>query len=223
MNLYKTEKNNLFNSTLAESHLDSKVMQMWSRHQYDAAPFYTTGFETILFNKENSFVLETVLASSVDYDNEILIVGSGKSMAKLKNMVTAQNLTYHCFDWSSDGWDDFENKVSKMPYISHMLIGIDSETAINDIPVEKLLSLASKRRYSLIAYCDTIVDGLNDIFNGAIDFMIGVLNNLRSFVVARRSRLVQTEGNSRCFNRDLYSYWQWAMRDRKSLIEPMRI
>ena len=223
MNRNKTEKNNLFSTTLAESHLDANVMQMWSRRQYDAAPFYTTGFESILFNRENSFVLETVLASSVNYDKAVLIAGSGKSMNKLKDMVAAQNLTFHCFDWSSDGWDDFENKVSEIPNISHLLVGIDSETAIKDIPVDKLLNLASKRRYSLIAYCDTIVDGLNDIFNGAIDFMIGVLNNLRSFVVARRSRLVQTEGNSKCFNRDLYSYWQWTMRDRKSLIEPMRI
>jgi len=223
MNRYEPEKSNMFNTTLAESHLDSKVIQMWSRHQYDSAPFYTTGFETILFNRENSFVLETVLASSVNYDNEVLIVSYGKSMTKLKSMVAAQNLIFHCFDWSSDVWDDFENKISKTPNISHILIGIDSETAVKDIPVEKLLNLASKRRYSLIAYCDTIVDGLNDIFNGAIDFMIGILNNLRSFVVARRSRLVQTEGNSRCFNRDLYSYWQWTMRDRKPLIKPMRV
>ena len=223
MNRFDLTKNNFFDKSLVEGNLDDKVIQMWSRHNHGTIPFYATGFETISFNQDKSFVLETVLASSVAMDNEVLIVGFGNSMEKLQETVSAQNLTYHCLDLSYNDCDDLNSKILRLPYISHLLIGIDSKTDINNIPVDMLLNIASKRRYSLIAYCDTIVDGLNDIFNGAIDFMIGGLSNLRSFVVARRSKLVQTEGNSKYFSRDLYSYWQWTMRDRKPIIKPMSL
>ncbi|MDR2928127.1 MAG: hypothetical protein LBV41_08020, partial [Cytophagaceae bacterium] len=127
--------------------------------------------------------------------------------------------------WFSDKWSSVEQIIASHPDISHILVGLDSETQIENIPVNKLQSVVSGQKQSLIVYCDTQVEGINDLFGGAIDFMIaGIANEpLCSFVVARRSKLVQTEGRSCSFCLDLYSYWQWSMRNRESVIEPMRI
>ena len=224
MNYTESNLLNLFGNTLSNNLLDNRVIQKWSNHDYNASRFYTTGFETILFSKETSFVLETVLASSVSWDREILIAGNSKSVENLYRTVSKQNLTSHCFNWSSDNWDDFENNLSRCSNVTHLLVGIDSETSMDTVPIKKLLQLATKNRYSLIVYCDTEVTGINDIFDGAIDYMIGSVSEdpLLSFVVARRNRLVQTEGKTRTFGKDLYLFWQWSVRDRGAYIEPMK-
>jgi hypothetical protein len=221
-----TESNlwNIFGNTLSENTLNNNVLQMWSKRDCSLSRFYTTGFETILFNKEKSFVLETVLSSSASWDSEILIAGNNKAVEKLSNIANKQNLDYRCLDWFSEDWEDFVNNFTKCSNISHLLVGIDSETSIDQVPIKKLLQFTSKNKCSLIVYCDTDVTGLNDIFDGAIDYMIGDVTNepVMSFVVARRNRLVQTEGNSSSFSNNLYLFWQLSLRNRTSFIEPMR-
>jgi hypothetical protein len=223
MNYNESNLWNLFGNNLSNNLLDNRVIQKWSKNDCNVSRFYTTGFETILFSKERSFVLETVLSSSVSWDKEIIIAGNSKSVENLTKTVSKQNLSYHCFDWSSDSWDEFEENLSKYSNVTHLLVGIDS-TSIDNVPIKKLLQLSAKNRYSLIVYSDTDVNGLNDIFDGAIDYMIGCVTEEPplSFVIARRNRLVQTEGKTRSFGKDLYMFWQWSMQDRAPYIEPVR-
>ena len=217
--------NNYISNTIADNTPNINMLQRWSKRDYNTSRFYETGFETIMFNQDPSFVLKTVLSSSVAYENEILIIGSGNSSEKLCRTANEQNLTFHYFDMFTDNWKEIENRLYCRPNISHLLVGIDFDASMEQIPMNNLLNILSTHNCSLIVYCDSSVDGLNDIFGGAIDFMICGLNNEPplSFVVARRSQLVQTEGNSGSFNFDLYSYWQWSVRDRTPFIEPMQV
>ena len=212
-------------NTISDNMLNNNMLQMWSKRDHNTSRFYATGFETIMFNRDPFFVLRTVLASTVAWDKEILIIGSESSREKLCRTAREQNLTYHYFDIFNDDFEEFESKISNFANISHLLVGIDSDTQIEQIPITNLLNIISRHRCSLVVYCDSSVDGINDIFGGAIDFMICGLTNEPplSFVVARRSRLVQTEGNSDSVNFDLYSYWQWSVRERKPIIEPMTV
>ncbi|MCL2073337.1 MAG: hypothetical protein FWH18_05425 [Marinilabiliaceae bacterium] len=212
-------------SNISDDLLNAAMQQLWSKRDYDTANFYTTGFETIIFNRDPSFVLKTVLSSSVGFENELLIIGNGHTGETLCRTANEQNLTFHYFDIFSYNWSQIENLLYNRAHISHLLVGIDSDTPIEQIPVINLLHLTSTHKCSLIVYSESSVDALNDIFGGAIDFMICGLTNEPpvSFLVARRSQLVQTEGNSNSLNFDLYSYWQWSMRDRTPIIEPMRV
>jgi len=210
-------------NVLVENGNDAHVIKMWSKREFVTNRFYQTGFETILFNKDRTFAIETVLSSVVTLDDEILIAGYGKSLDELERKAVEQGIIYHIYNWFTDGWNRVDEVVAANPKISKILIGIDAETSVDDIPVEALLAVAAKRKTGLIVYCETNVDGLNDRFKGAIDFMIADCDchTKHSFVVARRSKLVQTEGVSRSFNFDLYRFWQWSMRKRNSIIEPM--
>jgi hypothetical protein len=217
------ESLNIPATLLVEDGLDAHVIRMWSKREFTTSRFYQTGFETIVFNKDRTFAIETVLSSVVTLDDEILIAGFGNSLNELERKATQQGIVFHRYNWFTDGWNRLDEVVTANPKISKILIGIDAETEVDDIPVEALLSVAAKRKTGLIVYCETSVDGLNDRFKGAIDFMIGECDcyTKHSFVVARRSKLVQTEGVSRSFHFDLYGYWQWSMRKRNSIIEPM--
>jgi len=212
-------------NTLSENSLNTNILQMWSNGDHNVSRFYKTGFETILFNKDLSFALKTVVESSINFENDVFIIGSGNTLELLISTAKEQNLSYYSFDCNRDNWDKFEQKMSVNSVTSHILIGIDSETTLENIPIKNLLQVVSNKRYSLIVYCNSQIEGLNDLFGGTIDYMIGKvsLEPVISFVVARRNKLVQTEGASCSFNHDLYSHWQWSMRDRKSVIEPMWI
>src|SRR5690606_1135920 len=62
---------------LMEDEMDTKVLQMWSKREISAGRFYQTGFETILFNQDKSFALETVLSSIIQWDKGLLVLNSG--------------------------------------------------------------------------------------------------------------------------------------------------
>ncbi len=208
---------------LNEDGLDSKVIRMWSKREFNAGLFYKTGFETLLFNKNKAFALDTVLSSVVSLDDEVLLAGYGKTLQELENKADEHGLAFTSFNWFLDGWTNLRNAILSNKNINTLVIGIDADTDVNDIPVEELFAVVMLNKINLIVYCETDVEGLNDQFKNAIDFMIGECDchPHRSFVVARRSKLVQTEGISRSFNHNLYTYWQWSMRNRHSIIEPM--
>lgn len=213
----------LFNAVLSDESLDNKVIRMWSKREVDATQFYQTGFETLLFKKDRRFALETVLSSVVSIDDQVLIAGFGVPLEEMINKAEALSLDYQSFNWFSGGWSRLLQIIGSSRQLNTILIGIDAQTEVNDIPVEELVAAASQTKSRLIVYCETDVDGLNDQFKNAIDFMIGECDchPHQSFVVARRSKLVQTEGVSRSFNLNLYNYWQWSMRKRNPVIEPM--
>lgn len=217
------ENPDLFSAVLSDEGLDAKAIRMWSKRELDASQFYQTGFETLLFNKDRRFALETVLSSVVSIDDQILIAGFGVTLEEMKSKAEALCLDYQSYNWFADGWSRLFGIIGSSRQLNTILIGLDSETDVNDIPVEELVAAASQTKSRLIVYCETDVEGLNDRFKNAIDFMIGECDchPHRSFVVARRSKLVQTEGVSRSFNLNLYTYWQWSMRKRNPVIEPM--
>ena len=63
---------------------------------------------------------------------------------------------------------------------------------------------------------------VNRIRKYKIDYLVGnLISSLSSFVLARRNKLVQTEGNARSLSKDLHNLWQQTLRNRRREIEPM--
>ncbi|MCA1744908.1 MAG: hypothetical protein LC643_04225, partial [Bacteroidales bacterium] len=204
---------------LMEDEMDTKVLQMWSKREISAGRFYQTGFETILFNQDKSFALETVLSSIIHWDKGLLVLNSGATDLNFNALALffdIHNHNSHHLDFPA-----IEMLIRTQHSLSHVLLNLSDAEALTDSDLEQLLQLINRRKLTLIVNCDSEVDGLNDRFMGAIDFMIGKTHSQRSFVIARRSKLVQAEGNSRNLNNDLYAYWQWSVRHRNAVIEPM--
>lgn len=207
---------------LRDENMNEKVIGMWSSRTI-GGEFYKTGFETLLFNQSSCFALETVLQSVVTWDKELLVAGTGNSLTILEKRLSKYKFsTYYC-NLSDNDWNGISSSLQNLPGITHLLVNISCPIAITNNEINRLLSLINDHKVTLIINCEAEVVGLNDLFMNAIDFMIGKYDTGQpgSFVVARRSKLVQTEGNSKCFSLDLYSYWQLSLSGRDAVIEPM--
>lgn len=203
-----------------EEEIDVKVLQMWSKQEISASRFYQTGYETILFDQDKNFALETVLSSIIHWDKALLVLNTGTADLNfnvLSVFFDILNHNTHPLDFPA-----IEQLIGRQYNLTHVLLKVSDAEALSDTHVEQLIQLINRRKLTLIVSCDSMVHGLNDRFMGAIDFMVGNIHSSeRSFVVARRSKLVQAEGNSRNLNKDLYAYWQWSVRHRNAVLEPM--
>jgi hypothetical protein len=213
------EKHLSIGKVLMEEEMDTKVLEMWSKREIIAGRFYQTGFETILFDQDKNFALETVLSSIIQWDKALLVLNSGATDLNLNALAVffdVINHNPHHLDFPAIG-----QQIQAQHSLTHLLLNLSDAEALSDSDLEQLLQLITRRKLTLIVNCDAVVHGLNDRFMGAIDFMVGKIHDQRSFVVARRSKLVQAEGNSRNLNKDLYAYWQWSVRHRNAVLEPM--
>ena len=202
-----------------EEEMDTKVLQMWSKKEISAGRFYQTGFETVFFDQDKSFALETVLSSIINWDKGLLVINSGASDLNFKALAVFFDILNH----NSQNLDfpTIEQLLHAQHNLTHVLLNLSDAEALSDSDLQQLLQLINRHKLTLIVNCDAEVYGLNDRFMGDIDFMVGKIHDHRSFVIARRSKLVQAEGNSCNLNKDLHAYWQWSVRHRNAVIEPM--
>lgn len=213
------EKHLSVGNLLMEEEMDTQVLQMWSKKEIIAGRFYQTGFETIHFEQDKNFALETVLSSVIHWDKALLVLNSGVTDLNFNALSVFFDIIHHPSDHLD--FPVIEQYLHTQHSLTHVLLNLSDTETLSDSDLEQLLQLINRRKLTLIVNCDSQVHGLNDRFMGAIDFMVGKIQHQRSFVIARRSKLVQAEGNSRNLNKDLYAYWQWSVRHRNAIIEPM--
>jgi hypothetical protein len=195
-----------------------------TRMQSDS--FYLSGFEVIFLNHNRSSALKTVLSSVVSFDNKLLILEKEKDSIGIPFMCKELGLDYSLYmiNKDEDTWKNVEILFSTNKRISHVLIEIDD--AYNALFLNQL-----------VLFCEHINVELIVLFKGYDEMMLNncMLNNVsyvilselqednQSFIVAKRSSLVQTEGVSGLFAYDLHRHWQQLLNNRKSIIQPMAV
>ena len=212
------------NAGFAPEDLNASIINMWTRDQIHPAQFYRTGFETIFFNHNRQYALKCVLSSAVPGDKEIVIVGKGPldEVVAGANQFDIPNLV---FEGAPDEISLVESVLGSGSSVSHFVLVIGKDDGEIEEYINHLLPILNFKGIELILYCNTSVQSVNDRSNGAVDYMIGGWDEYQenSFVVARRNKLVQTEGHSRSLNFDLYASWQWCLQGRGSNIAPMEM
>jgi predicted glycosyltransferase involved in capsule biosynthesis len=195
-----------------------------TRMQSDS--FYLSGFEVIFLNHNRSSALKTVLSSVVSFDNKLLILEKEQDSIGIPFMCKELGLDYSLYmiNKDEDMWKNVEILFSTNKRISHVLIEIDN--AYNALFMNQL-----------VLFCEHINVELIVLFKGYDEMMLNncMLNNVsyvilselqednQSFIVAKRSSLVQTEGVSGLFAYDLHRHWQQLLNNRKSIIQPMAV
>jgi hypothetical protein len=205
-------------------HLNLSIINMWTCDPIHPEQFYRTGFETILFNHNRQSGLSCVLSSVVPSDKEIVIAGQ-QGLGDVVEVAERFDIPHIVFDASPGEIPLVETFLSLRPYVSHLILVIEQNDAVVEKYIEHLRSVLDHHGVDLILYCTSFVECINDRTNGSVDYLIGGWDELpdNSFVVARRNRLVQTEGNSRSLNFDLYASWQWGLKGRGPNILPMEM
>ncbi|WP_010661963.1 hypothetical protein [Marinilabilia salmonicolor] len=205
-------------------HLNQSVINMWTHIPIHPEQFYRTGFETIFFDTNRDLALSCVLSSVIPSEKEIVIAGTGDLSAVME---AASNLDvpHIIFNSPVEEFPLMETLISSQFNLSHIVLVMDSDNSDIDQYIRHLRPLLDMKKIELILYCTSSVEKIHDRTNGAVDYFVGGWDDLpdNSFVVARRNRLVQTEGNSRSSGFDLYASWQWRLKERGANILPMEM
>jgi hypothetical protein len=209
---------------LVPDYLKSSMIGMWTHDSVHPAQFYRTGFETIFFNHNRKFALKCVLSSVVPDDREIVIAGR-VGLLEVEAIAEKYHISNILYDAASDEMAHISTLLYARQNISHLVlvIGSDDDAIENYIP--HLLAVLQHQRIELVIFCASSVHSINERSHGSVDYMIGGWDEApdNSFVVARRNKLVQTEGNSRSLIHDLHASWQWSLQERGTRIFPMEM
>ncbi len=178
--------------------------------------FYRTGFESIRVNGNYEAVYEAVIASMIGYNNELLVIGQSEQSAAWRKTCKALDVNVSTIDIDNNIATAVETILSVNKNITHILCGSEVSADV----LNKIGEISRKYRRSLIADNSHYDYNMNDIDRYNIDFLVCPQVD-SSLIVARRSKLVQTEGNARNIANDLYTIWQSGLSDRRSTLEPM--
>jgi len=210
-------------AVLTEDTLNEKIIKLWSKEALSNECFYQTGYETILYNQSHYYAIETVITSVLPWDKELLLLGSTEACVALKELVQKHAIAGHLMSDETINITNVANALQFYPEISHVLIHIESPEWLEQFAISDIVKTIVLAGREIIVSCDASVTGLDDVVKSMITYLVGSFDEKddKSFVVARRNKLVQTEGNARSLHYDLYANWQWSMRKRTSVIEPM--
>ncbi len=201
-----------------------QLMSILSVSSVQPDRFYLTGYETIFFDATREFLLESLLTSVMSFEKELLIVELSQKDVIYEQLCDRHDISFKKIE-AKDGQLDFallEEWLVNSRRHSHLLVSGDI-LKYGEHLIHKLGNLLARYRRSLIVDCGSNPLLLKDVFQYHVDFMIANDYKLinRAVVVAKRSKLVQVEGNARTATYDLYAHWQSSMRSRGSSIEPM--
>ncbi len=206
---------------------DSGLISLMTKSTVNPDNFYLTGYETISFKRTREYALETVLASVIPFEKDIIIISNHIDDLRIQKLCTFHgiNSTIVKQPQSSQAWSEFREIAGNYRRYSHILVSCDVSDEFDCAQLQKISDMIDNMKVGLIANCRRKPMDLNDVSTLNIDYMIcnGTNSDISSVVLARRSRLVQTEGIARDARMDLYNYWQSTLYGRKSLIEPMMI
>lgn len=204
---------------------DSGLISLMTKSSVNPDNFYLTGYETISFKRTREYALETVLASVIPFEKDILIISNNIDDLHLQRLCSNHgiNSTIIKQAQSSQAWEEFKYVASNYRRYSHIIVSCDVSDEFDMSQLRKIANLIDNMKVGLIVHCRRKPMELNDVKNMNVDYMIcnGTNSDISSVVLARRSRLVQTEGIARDYRMDLYNYWQSTLSSRTSFIEPM--
>jgi len=187
--------------------------------------FYLTGYEYIPLAKNRTFALETILTSVISPGKQIIIFDSGEENILpvelcLKNDINFK--TINTTDYKPD-IEQLESLLNNHSGFTHACISL-TDTSLYAFGIQKILEVLARYNVNVIINYSGNVKNLVSLDINNFDYLAaGTGHDNVSFVAARRSRLVQTEGNARSIAKDLHGFWQQTLRNRRRKIEPMCI
>ncbi len=182
--------------------------------------FYLTGYEGLCLRLDHEELTRSMISSAVPMCGGLLVIGEAAEVEAWSAICDNLHISMTSIvvkDHDASGAVDALLKEDAS--ISHILCS----ACYGDSAIKSLCQVAHRHR------CAVIVDeasrdvDLKDIEDKGIDFSISTAETEQpvSIVIARRSRLVMTEGNARRGVHDIYAVWQDSLADRDARFAPM--
>ncbi|WP_332646614.1 2-aminoethylphosphonate--pyruvate transaminase [Lysinibacillus sp. 54212] len=175
-------------------------------------------YTTVLMQGSGSFVVESVLTSTIRPTDKVLIITNGAYGERLAQMAQRIGLSYVQYATPYDEYPEMqkvEDYLIKDASITHIAI-VHCETTTGILnPIDKVSALATR-------YGKTFIVDAMSSFGGVpiavgelgIDFLISSANKCIQgvpgfgFVLAKKTALQKCEGVARSLSLDLYDQWK---------------
>lgn len=207
--------------------IDQSTISLMTQTSITPKDFYLTGYEPISFKRTREFALETVIASVIHLEKNLLIVANNEDDLHIQTLCNLYNVsnTIIALPQTDKELEVLISTLHKEHLYSHILVSLDVNTPENKKKINKLAYHLQRTSIRLIVHCRRKPMNLDEVKKINIAYMIcnGKNSFISSVVLACRSQLVQTEGQSRNHKLDLYNYWQKTLYNRKPGIKPMAV
>lgn len=200
----------------------TRLMSIFASKNAHPETFYLTGFEGICVEATHETLTEAVISSVIPLDGELLIIGNSEVTKLWCQVALKLNIAVSMLNSSYENLIEIlEAMLSTNKKISHIICSSE----LSEAKIRRIGRVVRRSRRSFVfdnsAY-DISMENINDC---GIDFLMTALDHDEqkpvSLLLARRSKLVQTEGNARAAHHDIYAIWQEVLLARRSSLEPM--
>lgn len=180
--------------------------------------FYLTGYEGLCLSLGHRDLTRSVISSAVPMYGELLAIGTKDEINFWASICEDLHIGMTAVETNgSDATEAIANLLKENPSISHILC---TSAYAN---IKSLTDAAHKHHSSVIVDDSARSVDMAAIEAAGIDFSISTAETESpiSVIIAKRSRLVMTEGNARRGEHDIYAAWQDSLASRNPTWVPM--
>lgn len=181
-------------------------------------PEYQSDYSAVLLQGSGSYVVESVLGSTIGVDECLLIINNGAYGARMGEMARCLGLRHHELDCGETTRPEpaaIEAMLARHPEITHLAM-VHCETTTGMLnPLDEVAELCQRRGIRLIVDAMSSFGGIPiDMGCLGIEFLISSANKCIQgvpgfgFVIARRAALAACAGRARSVSLDLHAQWQ---------------
>ncbi|MCH7369766.1 2-aminoethylphosphonate--pyruvate transaminase [Aeromonas sp. MR16] len=181
-------------------------------------PEYESDYSAVLLQGSGSYVVESVLGSTIGADECLLIINNGAYGARMGEMARCLGLRHHELDCGETTRPEpaaIDAMLARHPEITHLAM-VHCETTTGMLnPLGEVAALCLRRGIRLIVDAMSSFGGIPiDMERLGIEFLISSANKCIQgvpgfgFVIARRAALTACAGRARSVSLDLHAQWQ---------------
>lgn len=196
------------------------VMSALAQDKSFVEHFYLSGYEGLCVQMGHEELTRSIISTAVPMEGELLVVGGDELCGLWRRVCASLRIRVSAIDVErGDVVVATETLLKVNQRITHILCSTQLDAEV----VRRLTELAHRNGRSVIVDSTSDSMDMGDIEKSGVDFAISAGEGDRpvSVIVARRSRLVMTEGNARRREHDIYMAWQASLEGRTSRIRPM--
>ena len=197
---------------------NEEIVQTIRRKLVRLATRQPGAYTAVLMQGSGSFAVEACLGTAIPQNGKLLLITNGAYGTRMKRMAEILGISHTALEYPETevpNMEDVKLALEKDAAITHIaMVHCETTTGILN-PLRELAEVAAQYGKSLLIDAMSSFGGIPmDVEELGIDYLISSANKCIqgvpgfAFVIAKRARLGECEGNARSLSLDLYDQWK---------------